>query len=342
MLGREEPHYIDSRKSRASDLLLLRNFLEGLSIQKSLTRISFSVLIDILGFSIGNFMTDFEVGGATLGKIHGKKNDQKFFCYFTGFLEGIAASGNLEAGEVEPLIHQCCDFVSNIADGDANDIVEDFRADCLEFEQLTQTIEVRGELIDNACDRSATNRFMGFCAGIACDGVIKLEEAQKVVSFAKIWPSVFEDSFAKMILRECLDALEDGAISPEESTDICDAITQFIGDSYSDTGLSSLGGVAVFNPSKLPDDLEGVVFVLTGAFSVSPRREIEARIADFGGQVASNVSKKVNFVVIATEASRDWVTTHKGHKIIKAQKLQEMHGFPEFIEERELLVRLGY
>ena len=55
-------------------------------------------------------MSNFEVGGSRLARVHKLENDRKWYCYFTGFLEGIAASGQLEVGEVEPLLAQCREF----------------------------------------------------------------------------------------------------------------------------------------------------------------------------------------------------------------------------------------
>lgn len=68
-------------------------------------------------------MQDFEHGGPELARINRRNNDKKFFCHFTGFLEGISASGYLETGEVAPLLAECEEFVRRVRDGDALDII---------------------------------------------------------------------------------------------------------------------------------------------------------------------------------------------------------------------------
>jgi NAD-dependent DNA ligase len=282
-------------------------------------------------------MANFDVGGAALGRLHRKANDKKFFCYFTGFIQGIVASGGIEAEEVKPLLDQCIEFVRNVGDEDAFEIIEDFNAELLEADSLFDAAEYRMRDIDPDCERSALNRFLGFCAGIACDDRITLAEAEKAIAFVQEQPSVLEDVGARAVIYCCADAVEDGEISPEESAEICYSISRIVGDCYTDTGMSALGSVPVFEESKIDEILEGTSFVLTGAFTVSPRRILEDAILERGGLVAKSPSGKTDYVVVASEASRDWVQTHKGTKIIKAIQLREKSGQPNFLSEMRLL-----
>lgn len=127
-------------------------------------------------------MSELEHNGPVLGAIHKRANDKKFFCYFTGFLEGVIASGNIEAGEVEPLIAECEEFVRRVADADAEEIIQDFDADLLEFGSVQAACEYRVPDIDPECSKSSLNRFLGFCRGIVCDGIITLNEARELVA----------------------------------------------------------------------------------------------------------------------------------------------------------------
>jgi hypothetical protein len=284
-------------------------------------------------------MSDFEHGGKNLAKVHKKANDKKYFCYFTGFLEGVAASGEIEIGEVSPLIEQCQEFAQNVSDPDAIDFVQDFEAEILEHGSLTDAIHYRSQEIDIACDKSSLNRFMGYCAGIACDDLIKLKEAAGIVAYAEDNPFILNDNAAAAIVYCCKDALIDGVIDVEESADICIAITALVGDSYADTGISSLGGVPAFPEGKLPvpiEKLEGQTLVFTGNFQVTPRRILEDELAEFGAIIAQSITKKTDFVIVGSEAARDWVFTHKGTKLSKALDLYEENGRPIFISEAEL------
>ncbi|MEN8837781.1 MAG: hypothetical protein ABF266_06425, partial [Celeribacter marinus] len=88
-------------------------------------------------------MSELEIGGRTLGKIHADANKRKFFSHFTGFLDGIAASGAIETGEVEPLLIECREFVRRIADEDAFEILEDFEVQLLEHETIEMMVSMR-------------------------------------------------------------------------------------------------------------------------------------------------------------------------------------------------------
>lgn len=285
-------------------------------------------------------MEEYEVGGPALGRIHGANNDKKFFCHFTGFLEGIAASGDLEVGEVKPLIAEAKEFVIRVSDSDAFDIVEDFDSDLLEYDMIGDAVSVRIAVIDPNCEKSQLNRFLGFCRGIACDGVITETEAQTVLAFVTSFPDLRLVPGVRHIEVTCIDAIHDGIVTSEESEEICDAISQIVGDSYADTGLAQTAGVAAFDEYKFQDfsrELDGSNIVLTGTFKTSPRRVFEDELREFGVEVSRTVSGKTDFLIVGGEASRDWIEMHRGNKIRKAQELRKKAKKPNFVSELQVL-----
>ena len=289
-------------------------------------------------------MTKLEVGGAELSRIHRASNDKKFFCYFTGFLDGIAASGNLEAGEVAPLVAQCDDFVANIDDADAKDILEDFKCEVLEYESIIDCVEVRTSSIDSTCEKSSLNRLLGFCAGIACDDKITLREAQTLLDRLRGSKMLSKQPILRTLENICADALEDGQISPDESTEICGIITTLVGDCYVDTGLSALGQTGIFQCCGLDssvEDFDQATFVLTGSFGLRPRSLIEDAIVAKNGKISKSITGETDYLVIAGEASRDWIATHRGGKIMKADNMRSKKGRPNFLSEAALLKNLN-
>ena len=284
-------------------------------------------------------MADFEHGGPKLAKVHGKSNDKKYFCYFTGFLEGIAASGALESGEVLPLLDQCAEFAQNTSDEDAIEFLRDFEVDLLEHGSIVDAVHYRMIKIDQNCTKSSLNRFMGYCAGIAGDDQITIGEAKGVVALSLANDAILQDSTAAAIVYCCEDAIIDGEIDCDESADICTAITALVGDAYADTGISALGSVPQFPEGSLPNrlsDIEGCTVVFTGNFEVVPRKVLEDEIAEFSAIIARSVTKKTDFVVVGHEAARDWSFTHKGNKLAKALDLFQATGRPALISENQL------
>lgn len=282
----------------------------------------------------------FSIGGHVLAKVHRKSNNIKLHCYLTGFLEGILASGAIEDGEVGALETQCADFVANLNDPDAAEILEDLSADLLEYAGLLDIVKYRSESIDLTCTKSELNRFFGYCAGVACDNIITEKEAMGLIEIISSSEVLSKNELACAVKFSCEDALLDGIVSGDQSDDICKCITMLVGDSYSDTGLSSLGGIPVFEETTnylLPIDVNEKLFVLTGSFAIKPRKKMEVAIKNMGGKIAKNVTMKTDYLVIAMEASRDWKYTHKGLKISRALEIREENNHPSLVSESTVM-----
>ena len=290
-------------------------------------------------------MTELAYGGKVLARIHRARNEEKLKCYLTGFLEGIAASGEIERLEREPLEAQCRDFARNVGEPDAVDIIEDLDADLLDHDALLSITRIRMEELDPTCNTSAFNRFFGFCAGIACDGVITSLEATRLTEAMEASPSLQQHHVARAIYFTCKDALLDGEIDQKESQEIGGLITQLVGDSYNDTGLSSLGGVPIFEEDITvleEEDLDGKLVVLTGESSIAARKIRKERVRELGSITSKSVSAKTDVVFVAMEAARDWKYTHMGGKLKKAIDLRQASARPAFASETTLLKAIGF
>lgn len=297
----------------------------------------------ILTLGLGIAMTQLPVGGYALAKIHAANNDKKYFCHLTGFLEGVIASGYLEKAEFAPLLVECREFFEKIGDPDAYDILEDFAADILDYETIKACAYSRAAEIDPTCDKSALNRFLGFCRGIACDGVIKVREAKSLVEILSNRQALLEVPGVLEIFNTASDAISDGIVEQEESEEIARAITAIVGDSYIDTGLSTAFGVAVFDEyrfSKFKDEVVGSIFVLTGSFKTSPRKRLELHLSNLGATVNNVVSGKTQFLIIGGEASRDWIEMNRGLKLRKALELRQKSASPHLVSEAQIMRHL--
>jgi len=286
----------------------------------------------------------FEHNSGLLGKVHGEWNATKVFCHFTGFLEGIVASGYLETKEVEPLIVESIEFLERFDDFDALDVLEDFKADVLQYEMIVDAVDVRSKDIDTSCEKSSLNRFLGFCRGVVCDGIVTTEEAREILKKIDDDQSLLEVVGVKQIQLECVDAVQDGIVDSNESILICEAIGSIVGDSYGDTGIPQTAGTANFKEFRFDDvfsELDGSVVVFTGNFQEKPRSKFESRLEDLGANLAKNVSRKTDFLVIGGEASRDWIEMHRGTKMRRAQEILVNSDRPRFVSEAQILRLIG-
>ncbi|MCE8513587.1 hypothetical protein KBY22_12835 [Ruegeria pomeroyi] len=288
----------------------------------------------------GAEMSDYEHNSPELGRIHKRNNDKKFFCHFTGFLEGIAASGYVELGEIEPLIAECEEFVRRASDGDAYDIIQDFEADLLEHKMIMDAVAFRINEIDTDCAKSLTNRFLGFCRGVACDGKITLREANEILNFIDRKPELRQTIGVRQIEVCCRDAVADDILTELESEEICNAIGWLVGDCYGDTGIAQTVGVANFSEfrvQEISEEFTEKIVVLTGNFKVSPRRHFEEMLMELGAIVSRSVTKKTDYLIVGGEASRDWIELNRGTKILTAQKMRLNSELPRFVSEGQIL-----
>lgn len=289
-------------------------------------------------------MSELEHGGHELEQIHSKNNDRKLFCHFTGFLEGIAASGYIERGEVEPLVAECVEFVERCADCDASDLIQDFEADLMEHDTIVDAAKFRIEQIDRSCSKSSLNRFLGFCRGVVCDGEITVEEAKKLSDAIADQPELRQVVGVNQIETSVHDALEDGIVTAVESQELCMVIGNVVGDCYGDTGLAQTSGVANFEEFRLDDisvDFAERIVVLTGNFKATPRKDFEDELEALGALVSRSVSGKTDFIIVGGEASRDWIELNRGTKIRKAQELHAKFSRPNFVSEGQILRLMG-
>lgn len=59
-------------------------------------------------------------------------------------------------------------------------------------------------------------------------------------------------------------------------------------------------------------------YCLTGKFVSGPREKCESFIKRFGGVTTKNITKDLNYLVVGTLGSRDWIASGHGRKIEKA------------------------
>lgn len=282
-------------------------------------------------------------GSSELSYIHAKTNYRKALIYWLGFLQGVLASNKIETKEYAPLHVEAENFLHLLDDPDAAELIEDLRIwkdDPREiFKIVENIIAIRSREISIECDKDTCNEFFGFCAGIACDNTITPLEVEQILKRLKKSTLIHSDLRIKNLKDVATLAIADGRISPEESEDICRWITRLVGDSTTDTGIATYGNVgtiegAIIDSAEIIFDKR--TFVVTGNFKLAPRKVLLAKIAERGGAYKDLVCKKTDYLCIASEASRDWRTSHAGNKIHRALELKAAGKGPSLVEETTL------
>lgn len=108
------------------------------------------------------------------------------------------------------------------------------------------------------------------------------------------------------------------------------------GSRFDETG-SADGSATEFLQDEITELNFERSFCFTGKFVSGSRKTIEKVAAERGATLKDNISQQVDYLVIGSVASRDWMFTSHGRKIESAVKLRnEGHNIKIITEKRWL------
>ena len=292
---------------------------------------------------VADMTTGLGYESEALEAIFEKANTAKNECFFVGFAEGILASDRVEASEVEPLIAECEAICRLTGDEDAREVVREASAGHTDpvnelLELLTLIIEHRLRGIDSSCPRSSANRLLGFCAGVNCDARVTEEEAQNLLERLNQRTDLSDDPRIDALRHELVEALQDEVITQAESDRLGELISALVGDSYAYTGIPSSDAVPVVQDMDdvSPEILEGAGVLVTGGFAFGTRRQVLARLEEFGATIQNSASRKVDIVIIGAEGSPHYAFKQHGGKLAKVLKYRKEGPVPRIYVEMQI------
>ncbi|WP_293613243.1 BRCT domain-containing protein [Ponticaulis sp.] len=270
-----------------------------------------------------------------VSKFNKTANDRKKANYWIGFLEGALSSGRIEQGEPTAILKEAEAFSEFFDDPDSKDLIEDLNSGCFSSEedlsiQLTDIIDATQDAIrfdEEFAEKDALNRFLGFCGGVVCDGVVTDPEIVAIRD-KFLTDRHLSASDALSDLRSSIFAsLSDNQIDENEREEIHEWLTHLVGDGYALSGKANIGDVAELDETELDSStvqFENKRFVITGPTSLGTRRHVAELIEDAGGIFQQSITQQTNYVVVADRASPHWRTTHFGNKLARAHELIAM------------------
>lgn len=168
-------------------------------------------------------------------------------------------------------------------------------------------------VLDRSCET-----LLGICAGLLADDVLSDVEIQ----YLDLWLSDNDELIytwpGEVIYARIRDVLKDGKITEDEREYLKKTLSDLIGGTLEETGAAS--GLS----TKLPlDDVSEITilghsFCFTGNFIYGTRAACSKAVIERGGTHSANVTKKLDYLVIGTMTSREWVYSTHGRKIEKA------------------------
>jgi NAD-dependent DNA ligase len=167
-------------------------------------------------------------------------------------------------------------------------------------------------------DERAIDTLIGICMGALADGMIVKSEAELILKWVERNRSVMAEWPANQICPRIQEMLADGAINLAEQGELLDLLADITGEGFGYRSTS----LPLTKPS--PDVIfQNRAFCMTGKFVYGPRRKCEEEIIRRGGNVSQNVVVGLNYLVIGTVGSSDWIHATYGRKIEKAVEFRD-------------------
>lgn len=165
--------------------------------------------------------------------------------------------------------------------------------------------------------RRAISELIGLSKGILADGIVTEHEAGSLAS----WCYAHRDIANTWPISEAVQIINsDYGQGPTRQ--FIDQLTGFL------QTLASMPNPEENTPSALPlsapvpeVQIPNRTFVFTGKFEIGTRTMCQLAVEERGGRCADNVNRSVDYLVIGSLASRDWVHSAFGTKILKAVEL---------------------
>ncbi len=181
----------------------------------------------------------------------------------------------------------------------------------------------------------AIESLLGICQGVVADGELNSAEILFLNAWLKENDEIADCWPGDVIASRVKQILADGTVSAEEAEDLKQTLTAVIGGGFLDIGAA--GGLATRLPVDEVDAVSfaGASFCLTGKFLYGPRKRCEEAVVTRGGLISVNVTQKLNYLVIGTLCSRDWLWSSHGRKIEKAVGYKRQ-GHPLLILSEEI------
>lgn len=181
------------------------------------------------------------------------------------------------------------------------------------------------------------DELLGFLAGVASDGVLNDQEIGALSEWLNRNESIRNTWPASVVVNRLNMILEDGIITEEERQDLMLTVNQITGHVVDEETVGYEFSTEVWEDTV--DDLEvaGSTFCLTGDFVSGDRDAVDTMLRCLDATTSTSVNNLVDYLVIGTLASRNWLYTSHGRKIEKALHIKRQGGRIKTITERTLL-----
>jgi NAD-dependent DNA ligase len=168
---------------------------------------------------------------------------------------------------------------------------------------------------------------LGVCKGLVCDGVISDGE----VTGFKRWLGAHSDVLAaypgSVLAERVVSIMADGVVDEEERKELYELLCEVTGETDAHNEPMNLSTRHFFDAPPPAVTFDRMEFVFTGRMLYGTRKECEQAVIERGGRCQTHVTARTAFLVVGPIASKAWLQSSYGTKLLTAGELKEK-GYP--------------
>lgn len=270
------------------------------------------------------------------------RNKNKALQALSGILRGVTADKKLNDTELLFLDMWLKTESEYKNDGDfldLADMLEDILEDgIIEPHELKEIQGFLHDVVDygyqcGGDEDALINQLLGFLQGITSDDALNDKEILKLKAMIESNSLILNTFPANKIHRRLEAILEDGVIDEDERSELLAMLKSICGQQFTDTGSAECGATDFFGePIKL-SSVENKAVCFTGKFIAGSRKVMAALAKANDADVRGGVARDLDYLIIGSMASRDWMFTSHGRKIEAVMNNQKLGCSTKIINE---------
>jgi NAD-dependent DNA ligase len=172
-------------------------------------------------------------------------------------------------------------------------------------------------------DTKAIQTLMGICSGLIADKEINDHEIAYLTTWLTEHVHIQDQWPACAIYYRIKEITADGIITPDERDHLLARLEELTGNFFSETGAAAIEGPALPFDDDPSIYFRNMSYCFTGEFMFGTRASCERTILRLGAMPQDRVTKNLNYLVIGSRCSPNWISESFGRKIKQAVEYRD-------------------
>jgi len=190
--------------------------------------------------------------------------------------------------------------------------------------------------------RRLISELLGVCKGIVCDGEVTPGEALSLKRWIAGHPDVSVGYPGNVLAERLLRIFADGHIDEDERNELGELLQDVTGETPEHDQPMNLSARLPLDDPPPTILFDGYEYVFTGRMLYGTRRHCEQAVTERGARVGETVTQRTGFLVVGPIASKAWLESTHGRKIMRAVELRRDGQPVRIVSEEHWIQALEY